>query len=231
MQAIILAGGLATRLGDTAKNKPKSLVEIQGKPFLQYQLELLKGNGLKNIVLCIGHMGNQIQEIFGNGSRYGVNIQYSIEDKLLGTAGAIKKAEPLLEEMFFTLYGDSYFCLNINDILNYFRAQDKTALMTVYRNDGLYDRSNTTIEGKFVTKYDKNNPSKDMVFIDYGLNLFRNNVLELIPENTHYGLEDVFSQLIANQELLAYKVKDRFYEIGSIKGLKECSDFIRSNNK
>lgn len=229
MQAVILAGGLATRLGDITKNKPKSLVEIQGKPFLQFQLEFLKENGIKDIVLCVGHLGNQIQAIFGNGSKHGVNIEYSIEETLLGTAGAIKQAEPLLEEIFFTLYGDSYFRLNFNDISSYFRARDKTALMTVYRNYGLYDRSNTTIEGEIVTKYDKKNTTGDMVYIDYGLNLFRKNVLQLIPENTYFGLEEIFCQLIANQELLAYEVKDRFYEIGSVNGLKECTDFIRSN--
>ena len=90
MQVAILAGGLATRLGDLTRNKPKSMVKVLGKPFLEYQLELLKRLGIKNIILCIGHMGKQIERQFGNGSKYGVNIKYSLEDKLLGTAGALK---------------------------------------------------------------------------------------------------------------------------------------------
>ncbi len=229
MQAVILAGGLATRLGDITKNTPKSLVAIQGKPFLQYQLDFLRENDVKDIVLCIGHLGSQIQEVFGNGAKYGVNIQYSVEEKLMGTAGAIKQAEQLLQAEFFTLYGDSYFHLNFKDIMSFFLARQKTALMTVYRNYDLYDRSNTAIEGDIVTKYDKKNAAGDMVYIDYGLNVFRKNVLQLIPVSEHYGLEAVFVHLITQQELLAYEVKERFYEIGSVKGLRELNEFIRRN--
>ena len=103
IQVVILAGGLATRLGELTKNRPKSLLEILGKPFLAYQLEVLRANGITDIVLCIGHLGTQIQDIFGDGSQYGVHIRYSLENKPLGTAGALKNAEPLLLKNFFVL--------------------------------------------------------------------------------------------------------------------------------
>ena len=93
IQVAILAGGLATRLGELTRNRPKSLVEILHKPFLTYQLELLKQQGVTDVVLCIGHLGGQIKEAFGDGGKYGLHIHYSIEDRPLGTAGALKNAE------------------------------------------------------------------------------------------------------------------------------------------
>ena len=108
IQVVILAGGLATRLGDLTKNRPKSLVEIQGKPFLAYQLELLKNDGITDIVLCTGHLGTQIEETFGDGSNYGMHIRYSRENKTAGYAGALKNAGPLLNDIFTVMYGDSY---------------------------------------------------------------------------------------------------------------------------
>ncbi|MDD5190594.1 MAG: sugar phosphate nucleotidyltransferase [Dehalococcoidales bacterium] len=228
MQAVVLAGGLATRLGDISKNRPKSLIDIDGKPFLYYQLDFMKKAGITDVVLCIGHLGNQIEDVFGDGRKWGVNIQYSVEKTLLGTAGAIKNAGHLLEDTFFTVYGDSYFQLNFKDILQYFQSRNNIALMTVLRNHDSYDRSNTAIEGELVTGYDKRNTLGTMVYVDYGLNLFRKGFLEYIPADKNTGLESVFTQLIEERQLLAYEVKDRFYEIGSVKGLHEFTEYIRS---
>jgi len=155
MQVAILAGGLATRLGDLTRNRPKSLVQIQGKPFLEYQLELLKRGGIEDIVLCIGHMGEQIEQRLGDGRRYGVSIKYSHEDKLLGTAGALKKAEALLDDPFFTMFGDSFVNLEFSRVMSYFHSHNKLALMTVYRNHDRYDRSNTEVEGNLVKRFSK----------------------------------------------------------------------------
>ncbi len=227
MQVAILAGGLATRLGALTRNQPKSMVEVDGKPFLEYQLELLKGNAIKDVVLCIGHMGEQIEMHFGDGSRYGVNIKYSVEDKLLGTAGALKRAEGLLDDVFFTLYGDSYLFLDFSLCMSYFRSQNKIALITVYKNCDPYDRSNTAIEGSLVKKFSKREKSEDMVYIEYGANIFRKEVLGLIPEDQCYSLDDLFPRLIEKQEVLAFEVNERFYEIGSPEGFKEFEDFVR----
>ena len=226
MQIVILAGGLATRLGDLTRDRPKSTVEIQGKPFLEYQLELLRSAGIKNIVLCIGHMGDQIERFFGNGTKYGVNIKYSFEDKPLGTAGALKKAEDLLNDTFFTMYGDSYVFLDFGRVMSYFESQNKLALMTVYKNCDQYDRSNTVVEGNLVKKYSKVEKTEDMVYIDYGANIFRKEVLRMIPGKQFYTLEELVPHLIDIEELLAFEVKERFYEIGSPQGLKEFERHI-----
>jgi len=203
------------------------LVKVQGKPFLEYQLALLKQAGITNIVLCTGYMGEQIKSQFGNGGKWGINIKYSSEDKPLGTAGALKKAEALLEDTFFTMYGDSYLFLDFSHIMSYFESQKKLALMTVYKNYDRYDRSNTVVEGNLVKKFSKQEKTKDMVYIEYGANIFRKEVLEMIPEDQFYSLDELFPRLIEMGELLAFEVKERFYEIGSPQGLKEFEEYLR----
>ncbi len=230
-QVVILAGGLATRLGELTKNHPKSLIEILNKPFLAYQLELLRAQGITDVVLCLGHLGAQIRETFGDGRKYGVHISYSIEDKLLGTAGALKNAEPILGNIFFAMYGDSYLFLDFEKVPVYFMLQNKLGLATVYRNNDSYDKSNMVIDGNKVVKYSKAEKTKDMVYIDYGASIFRKEVLQLIPENHAYSLEDLFIRLIEIEQLLAYEVNDRFYEIGSPQGLRDFEEFAKEMRK
>ena len=225
MQAAILAGGLATRLGGMAKNRPKSLVPINGKAFLEYQLEFLAEGGVKNIVLCLGHLGKMIPRHFGNGRDYGVNIQYSFEEAPLGTAGALKKAETLLDDTFFTLYGDSYLSLDFKQALSVLKSENKLGVMTVFKNYDRYDRSNIAIKGNLVRRYSKNGQTEDTVYIDYGANAFKREVLKMIPEDQFYSLENLFIRLIEMEELLAFEVKERFYEIGSLQGLKEFEQY------
>jgi MurNAc alpha-1-phosphate uridylyltransferase len=226
MQVAIIAGGLATRLGTLTQNVPKSLIMIKDKPFLQYQLERLRERGIEDVVICTGHLGHQIQDHFGDGSRFGVNLVYSHEEKPVGTAGALRLARDKLQGTFFTIYGDSYLSLDFAAILKHFDSQNRLALMTVYENADLYDRSNTVVKGQLVEKYSKKERTPGMVYIDYGANLFRKRVLELVPEGQFYSLEDLFAQLIERKELLAYEVKERFYEIGSLQGLTEFGEYM-----
>ena len=109
MPAVILAGGLATRLRPLTERIPKALIEVAGHPFLWHQLHLLKRSGIRRVVLLVGHLGESIQQRFQDGAEFGIKIDYSFDGPaLLGTAGAIRQALPLLPERFFVLYGDSY---------------------------------------------------------------------------------------------------------------------------
>jgi MurNAc alpha-1-phosphate uridylyltransferase len=227
MQVAIMAGGLATRLRPLTTTVPKSMITIDGKPFLEYQLEFLKKDGIKDIVLCVGHLKEQIESHFGDGGEFGVKIHYSREEgPLLGTAGALRNALPFLDNSFFVMYGDSYLFLDFVEIWKFFHQFKKSALMVVYKNQNLYDRSNVSINGNFVTKYSKTEQTPDMVFIDYGVSLLRKKVVEAIPENEYYSLETVFSSLIADRELLSYTTDKRFFEIGSREGLKEFQEYV-----
>ena len=117
MQMAILCGGLATRLGNLSKDTPKSMILIDGKPFLQYQVEMLKKQSIEDIVLCVGHLSEKIEEYFGNGKQFGVNIQYSYDsNKLLGPIGALKNAQSILKDVFFIMYGDSYLSVDFQSL-------------------------------------------------------------------------------------------------------------------
>ncbi len=231
IQVVILAGGMATRLGELTKNRPKSLVEIHSRPFLAYQLELLQSQGITDIVLCIGHLGGQIREFFGDGTQYGVHLTYSQEEKPLGTAGALKNAAHLLNDTFFVMYGDSYLLLDFTKVYSYFLAQHKLGLDTVFRNNDAFDTSNIVIRNNLVAQYSKTEKTADKVYIDYGALLLRKEVLQMIPENHFYPLEDLFLRLIEREQLLAFEVKERFYEIGSPQGLKDFEVFAQRRLK
>jgi len=226
MQIVILAGGLATRLGELTRSQPKAMLMIEGRPFVEYQIELLRKQGIRDIVMCIGHLGERIERYLGNGGKYGVDIRYSREDVPLGTGGAIKKAETMLNQVFFTMYGDSYLLLDLSSVYSYFQTKNKLALMTVYQNYDSYDISNTAVSDYLVTRYDKKEKTEDMVYIDYGVHIFRKEALELIPENCYYPMEDLFPTLISRKQLLAYEVNERFYEIGSLQGLQDFGQYV-----
>jgi NDP-sugar pyrophosphorylase family protein len=226
MQVVILAGGLATRLGHLTKDLPKSLVEMQGRPFLEYQLDLLRRAGIRNIVLCVGHLGRQIEGYFGDGQKHGVSIRYSYEDTPLGTAGALKNAVSMLGDVFCCMYGDSYLSVDFPAVMRYFEAHDKLALMTVFENHDRFDKSNTAVKGNLVSKYDKQKKNREMFYIDYGVSVFRKRVLDMVPDGRFYSLEDLFPRLIALKELIAYEVTERFYEIGSPQGLRDFKEYI-----
>jgi NDP-sugar pyrophosphorylase family protein len=229
MQMVILAGGLATRLRPLTDTIPKSLVVIHRKPFLQYQLELLRRHGITDIILCIGHLGDQIRGYFEDGWRFGVNIRYSQEgERLLGTAGAIKHAEPLLEDIFLLMNGDSFLMLDYRGIMDYFRGFRKLGLMVVYKNCDRYDRSNVVLEGKLVKVYDRKQRTPGMIYIDEGLSVLRKEALELIPEGETVPIEFLYQSLISRGDLLAYETSQRFYEIGSPEGLEEFRQLVAS---
>ena len=227
-QAVILAGGLATRLQPLTNKVPKSMLGIDGKPFLEHQLNLLKRNEVANIVICLGYLGDQIKDYFGDGSNFSVQIHYSQDGpKLLGTGGALKKAEALLEDNFFVLYGDSYLPVNYQQLMAIFCKSSKLAGMVVFKNFNRYDISNVVVEQNLVKLYDKKQPAPEMVYIDAGLLIFKKTALQLLKPNQYLQLESLLQELVKRKQLLALETKKRFYEIGSFNGLKEFRQLVR----
>ena len=222
MQAVVLAGGLGTRLGDLAGGLPKPMVDIEGRPFLELELELLRQQGLTDVVLCIAYQGAKIRDYFGDGSRLGIDLSYSVEtNDLLGTAGAVKAAEALLQDEFFLIYADSYVRMDYQRAFDQFRGSDRLGMMIVLRNDNEYDRSNLLIEDCLVTAYDKVNPTPEMLYINFGVSLLRREALALVPSGVPYSQEEWFQDLIQSNNLMAFETFERFYEIGSPSGLEE----------
>lgn len=223
----ILAGGMATRLGDLAQNTPKALIDVAGRPFIAHQLDLLRAHGLTDIVLCTGHLGAQLEEAVGDGSRYGVHVRYSPDGpRPLGTGGALRQALPLLGEAFLTMYGDSYLECDYGAVERAFLASGRPALLTVIRNDDQWDRSNVLCVDGRIVRYSKQQRTADMRHIDYGLAAMRAGVLRLYPDEGTLDLARVYEELAARDELAAFEVSDRFYEIGTPSGLAETRQHL-----
>ena len=217
----ILAGGLGTRLYPLTERMPKALAKINGEPFLAHQLRLLRARGVERVVLCIGQHGDRIREYAGDGARFGLAIDYSIDGPvLLGTAGALRNALPLLGGAFFVVYGDSYLPCSYRDAAEAFRAAGQPGLMTVYRNEGRWDTSNVEFAEGRILAYDKKNRTARMRHIDYGLGVFHRAAFE---DATHADLADVYRDLLRRNQLAAFEVHERFYEIGSFDGIAELS--------
>ena len=229
MPAVILAGGLATRLRPLTQRIPKALIEVAGHPFLWHQLQLLKRRGIRRVVLLVGHLGESIQQRFQDGAELGIRIDYSFDGPvLLGTAGAIRQASPLLPERFFVLYGDSYLPCDYAAVEAAFRQSGLPGLMTVYRNQDLYDTSNVEYDGGRILRYDKSNRTPAMHHIDYGLGAFHRSVFEAIPAGQARDLATVYQDLLHAGSLAAFEVHQRFYEIGSPEGLRDTAEFLKA---
>ena len=223
----ILAGGLATRLRPITEKIPKSLVAVAGRPMLAHQLEMLHAQGIRHAVLCIGFLGEMIQREFGNEA-YGVKLDYSFDgEKLLGTGGAIKRALPKLREEFFILYGDSYLPIPYAPVADFFQRSGKPGLMTVYRNEGLYDTSNVIFRNGEIVVYDKKAKLPEMHHIDYGLSMFKSSVFEAYAADQIFDLAEVMRRLVREKQLAGYEVPERFYEMGSPAGLAELEALLK----
>jgi D-sedoheptulose 7-phosphate isomerase len=226
----ILAGGRATRLGELARDTPKSLIEVAGKPFAAHQLELLKSRGVTDVVFCLGHLGERVQGVIGDGSAFGIRVRYSCDgERLLGTGGALRKAMPLLGEAFHVLYGDSYLECDYQAVASAFKASGLDGLMTVVRNDDRWDRSNIVLRDGRIVRYDKANRTPEMRHIDYGLGVLNARALARYPVDHALDLVTVYQDLIADGGLAACEVHARFYEIGGVEGLAETRQHLSAS--
>lgn len=228
----ILAGGLATRLRPIAEKIPKALVDVAGKPFVVRQLEYLGQQGITCVVLCISYLGEQVEAVVGDGSSYGIEVRYSWDGpRLLGTGGALKQALPLLGEKFFVFYGDSYLPIDFRAVERDFLASGKPALMTVLKNSDRWDKSNVLFRDGDIVEYNKHTPRSEMAHIDYGLGVLSASVLEGVPADEPSDLADIYHALSVRGLLAGHEVFQRFYEIGSHRGLDETIDYFRREGR
>ncbi len=167
----------------------------------------------------MGHLGEMINEEVGDGSAFGMQLDYSFDGpKLLGTGGAIKRALPLLGDAFVVLYGDSYLPMDYAGAVGAFVASDKPGLMTVFHNQGQWDTSNVVFADGTIRRYDKKELTPEMQHIDYGLGILRAEALTAYPDDTPFDLAEVYRDLSRAGQLAGYEVRHRFYEIGSHQG-------------
>jgi N-acetyl-alpha-D-muramate 1-phosphate uridylyltransferase len=222
LPVVILAGGLATRMKPITEKMPKAMLDIDGRPFIYHQLNLLKKKGINRVILCVGFLGEMIESYVGNGIKFQLDVKYSYDgDKLLGTGGAIKKALKYLDDAFFVLYGDSYLEVDYGKIEAAFLKAPAKGLMTVFRNDGKWDTSNVVFRNDEILIYSKRERTEEMNYIDYGLGILSRPVFNNFVNETAFDLAYVYEKLAKEKQLMGYEVFERFYEIGSKEGLKD----------
>ncbi len=230
VQVVVLMGGLGTRLKNFTKECPKSLVEVCGKPFFDYQLDLLTAWGFKKFVFLVGYKSDMIEEHFGDGSSRGISITYSYDgEKLLGTGGAVRRALDLLEDDFLLIYGDSFMDIDYAETLYRYergKAAGARALMSVLGNNDRFDKSNVVMKDGAIALYDKHNTTPEMDHIDYGVCMYERSLFESYPEDTAFDIAQILHELSVKGQLAAQKVTKRFYEIGSPESLAEFSGYV-----
>lgn len=228
----ILAGGLATRLKPITETIPKALVDVAGQPFILRQLAYLREQGVHRVVLCVGYLSEQIRTVVGDGTVSGLAVSYSQDwPNLLGTGGALKQALPLLDSHFLVLYGDSYLPIDFASVERAFLDGGKPALMTVQRNADQWDKSNVLFADDAIVEYNKRSPTSSMKHIDYGLGALSAEVLAGETTVGPFDLADVYHRLSLAGQLAGYEVWERFYEIGSHKGLAEATEYFKGRDK
>jgi len=230
---VVLAGGLATRMRPLTETVPKSMLEVAGRPFVDWQLERLAASGVRDVVMCIAHLGEQIRDHVGDGARHGVRVRWSVEGDgspgaLLGTAGAIRAALALLAPCFVVTYGDSYLPFDYGAPLAVLeREADCDGVMAIYRNAGAWDVSNVATDGTWVVRYEKGARDRALDHIDYGATALRREVIAALPADRRAGLDEIQRDLAARRRLRAVVARERFFEIGSPAGLADLDRYLQ----
>jgi mannose-1-phosphate guanylyltransferase len=218
MQAVILSGGLGTRLWPLTKDVPKPMVPVAGVPYLEHQLRRLEEQSIRDIVLLTGYLGEQIEEYFGDGSRMKLSIQYSREDTPLGTGGALREARALLADRFLIIYGDSYLPIDYAAVLQQLENSPAQGLLVVYdnRQEDTSVKNNVNLDAEgYVLQYEKDS-AQPMSYVEAGVLAFRKPAVDLIASQGMVSLEkEIFPKLIAGRSLIAHVTRQRFYDIGT----------------
>lgn len=221
MKAFILVGGLATRLGDLAKQIPKAMQAINGKPFLQYQIEQLKTQGIKDIVLCVGHLAKPIEDYFGDGSQFGVNISYSYEDIPLGTGGAVKNAERFVDGTLMVMNGDTYFEFDYEKLMELHKSNNSKATLVLTRVSNAGDYGSVVLNRNEITKFEEKS-NKGEGLINCGAYMFEPEILNLIPDAKKVSMEtEIFPILVERKQMFGLETDSYFVDIGIPKRLDE----------
>ena len=231
MQVIILAGGLGTRLRPRTLTVPKPMIPVRGKPYLYYQLDYLRHQGIREALLLIGYRGEQIRDYFGDGRSFGMVLDYSVERELRGTGGALKLAEEKIHDDFFVIYGDSFLPIDYADFESAFRSAGTKGMISVYRDSS----GVTTAKGNValspdgrVTRYDKKTTFPQLMYVEAGVLAFRRSVLARIPDGQIISLEnDVYPELISERQLSSYITAQRFFDIGTESRIRDMEAWLQ----
>ncbi len=224
-QIVILAGGLATRLGDRCASAPKSMVSCGGQPFIRHQLVRLRAAGFTEAVLCLGHLWEQIAAYVEANPLPGMDVRLSVEPERLGTGGALCNALEFLHEEFCVTYGDSYLFLDGGTVRQRHIESGKPALMVVTRHGDRRHARNVAVRRGLVADYGKGG-GPGRAYLDYGMIAMRRDVLAAATYARRHDLGVLFSDLARRRQLVACPTDAAFFEIGSEAGIAEFERYL-----
>lgn len=226
-QAVILAGGRGTRMAPLTDTRPKAMIEFHGKPFLEYILEQLREQGFTEVLLLLGYLPEAIVDHFGDGSRLGLAVDYSITDPDDLTAHRMKVAAPQLHERFLLLYCDNYWPLRMDDLWDRYVRSGKPAQITVYANEDGYSRDSVIVgEDGAVTVFDRSRTTPGLSGVEIGYAILERSVLALLPDEDELFEQAVYPPLAARGELGAYVTRHRYYSVGTLARLPLTESFF-----
>ena len=214
MKAVILAGGLGTRLQPYTNSLPKPMLPLGEKPILEHLIEWIKKNGVKEIVLCVSYLRKKIEDYFEDGEKFGVKIEYAISKKPLATAGQLKTAEKFIDDTFVCLYGDSIYNFSLRNMIKHHKKSKANVTMSLfdYRFNLKYGVIDTKKSGQ-VTAW--NEKPEFSAKINIGCYLMEPEVLKLIPKNKEYGMDDVIRKVLSRKKKVSSVTsKNGFIDIG-----------------
>jgi len=226
-QAVILAGGRGTRLRPLTDTLPKPMAPFHGRPFLAYLLDLLRGQGIERVLLLLGYLAENVQAHFGDGSRFGLAIDYSVSPVEDETGRRLRLAEGKLDPRFLLLYCDNYWPMPLAKMWTKFSAAGAPAMVTVYANRDHYTRNNVRVgEDGRVLAYDKSRTQAGLNGVEIGYALLSRSVLDLLPEGNVSFEGSVYPALVERGLLHAFVTEHRYYSVGSHERLPLTEAFL-----
>jgi histidinol-phosphate phosphatase family protein len=226
-QAVILAGGMGTRLRPLTNTRPKPMVEIRGKPFLHYQIEQLRSQGFTRILLLLGYLAEAVQEYCRDGRQWGVEIGYSVSAVEYESGQRLKRASAKLDPCFLLLYCDNYWPMCMDKMWRWFVAANAPAMVTVYRNTDGYTRSSVrTDEEGYLVAYDGTGTTPGLQGVEISYALITKSLLGVLPEDNVSIGDGLYSRLVESRQLRAYLTDHRYYSVGALHRLPLTEAFF-----
>lgn len=227
-QAIILAGGQGMRLRPMTIHTPKPMIPFWGKPFLEYLIELLKANGIEEVILLVGYLHEQIEEYFGNGEKFGTFIKYSYSPEESDTGTRLRNAYPLTDQTFLLCYGDNYWPLRLPELTQYYKSMGRKALVTVYHNRDKATKDNIQVEEGLVKTYDRTRKNKHLNGVDIGFFILDKHALDPMPAGNFSFEEVIVPRLIDQNELAGFLTEHKYYGLSTPDRIPVIQDYFRS---
>ena len=222
MKAVIVAGGLGTRLRPLTLKTPKPMLKIGKKPILEHLIDWNKKNGVKSFVICVSYLRENIEDYFKDGKKFGVDIEYAVSNKPLATAGQLKTAEDFIDDTFVCMYGDSLFDFSLRNMIKQHKAKKSFVTMALneYKTNLEYGVIDTSKTGKVLSWEEKPEIKAN---INIGCYVMEPDVFRLIPKNKPYGMDNVIKKAMKKKLVSGFITKKSFTDIGNKKSYDQAN--------